>query len=78
MRNKADARRQPGTGVSRRTLACGTGASSTAVACVLNGKTGRRVDVQIELGTLSIEWAADNHVYMTGPAAMVFEGDVAI
>ncbi len=60
-----------------RTLACGTGASSAAVACVLNGKTGRAVDVRIELGTLHIEWADDNHVYMTGPAALVFEGDIA-
>ncbi len=57
------------------TLACGTGACSTAVACVLNGKTGRNVAVEIALGTLQIEWnAADNHVYMTGPAEIVFSG----
>ena len=57
------------------TLACGTGACSAAVACALNGKTGRSVDVQIQLGTLHIDWSADdNHVYMTGPAEIVFSG----
>ena len=57
------------------TLACGTGACSAAVACVLNGKTGRSVDVCIQLGVLHIDWdAADNHVYMTGPAEIVFSG----
>ena len=58
------------------TLACGTGACGAAVACVLNKKTGRSVDVQIELGTLHIDWAEDNHVYMTGPAEIVFEGEI--
>ncbi len=57
------------------TLACGTGACSAAVACALSGKTGRTVAVEIELGTLLIEWSeADNHVYMTGPAEIVFSG----
>ena len=57
------------------TLACGTGACSAAVACVLNGRTGRSVDVEIQLGTLHIDWdATDNHVYMTGPAEIVFSG----
>ena len=57
------------------TLACGTGACSAAVACVLNGKTGRSVDVEIQLGILHIDWdASDNHVYMTGPAEIVFSG----
>lgn len=57
------------------TLACGTGACSAAVACALGGKTGRTVAVEIELGTLQIEWSeADNHVYMTGPAEIVFSG----
>lgn len=57
------------------TLACGTGACSAAVACVLSGKTGRNVDVEIALGTLHIEWSpTDNRVYMTGPAEIVFSG----
>ncbi|MEN6340126.1 MAG: diaminopimelate epimerase [Clostridiaceae bacterium] len=58
------------------TLACGTGACGTAVACALNGKTGRSVDVKIALGTLHIDWAEDNHVYMTGPAEIVYEGEI--
>lgn len=60
------------------TLACGTGACSAAVACALNGKTGRSVDVSIALGTLHIDWAEDGHVYMTGPAETVFSGQVEI
>ncbi|HWP21920.1 MAG TPA: diaminopimelate epimerase [Candidatus Cryosericum sp.] len=60
------------------TLACGTGACGTAVACALNGKTTRSVDVNIALGTLHIDWAEDNHVYMTGPAEIVFEGEIKL
>lgn len=60
------------------TLACGTGACSAAVASFLNGKTGRSVDVNIELGTLHIDWADDNHVYMTGPAEIVFTGEIKL
>jgi diaminopimelate epimerase len=60
------------------TLACGTGACSAAVASYLNGETGRSVDVNIELGTLHIDWADDNHVYMTGPAEIVFTGEIKL
>ncbi|MHB8170078.1 MAG: diaminopimelate epimerase [Thermincolia bacterium] len=56
------------------TLACGTGACATVVAAVLNGKTGRKVTVHLAGGDLLIEWAEDNHVYMTGPAENVFSG----
>lgn len=57
------------------TLACGTGACATAVAGVLNGKTGPRVAVHLSLGSLEIEWSKDSgRVLMTGPAARVFEG----
>ena len=57
------------------TLACGTGACAAAVACVLGGKTGRKVTVELTLGTLLIEWSeTDNRVYMTGPAEIVFSG----
>jgi diaminopimelate epimerase len=57
------------------TLACGTGACATAVASVLNGYTERTVTVSLKGGDLLIEWnEADNHVYMTGPAAEVFSG----
>ena len=60
------------------TLACGTGACSAAVASFLNGHTGRSVDVHIELGTLHIDWAEDNHVYMTGPAEIVYTGEIKL
>jgi diaminopimelate epimerase len=56
------------------TFACGTGASAVAVACSLKGLTDRKVTVHLKGGDLLIEWAEDNHVYMTGPATNVFEG----
>lgn len=63
-----------GTG---ETLACGTGACATAVACNLNGLTGRKVNIELLGGTLNIEWnEKDNHVYMTGPAVTVFDGEL--
>ena len=59
------------------TLACGTGACAVAVATVLNGLCDRKVTVKLLGGDLSIEWnEKDNHVYMTGPAVKVFEGEV--
>jgi len=57
------------------TLACGTGACATTVACVLNGKTERRVTVHLLGGDLEIEWSEENNrIYMTGPAERVFDG----
>lgn len=59
------------------TLACGTGACAVAVATVLNGLCDRKVTVKLLGGDLSVEWnEKDNHVYMTGPAVKVFEGEV--
>ena len=60
-----------GTG---ETLACGTGACASVVACVLNGLTSRNVRVQLLGGNLDILYNDNNHVYMTGPAKKVFEG----
>lgn len=61
------------------TMACGTGACATAVAAASTGRTGRTADIVMDGGTLHIEWnAQDGHVYMTGPAAFVFEGEVAL
>ena len=61
------------------TLACGTGACASTVACILNGLTDRKVNVELLGGTLEIEWnKEDNHVYMTGPAVTVFEGKLEI
>ncbi|ODA40967.1 diaminopimelate epimerase [Desulfosporosinus sp. BG] len=57
------------------TLACGTGACASVVAAVLNNKTERAVTVHLPGGDLFIEWGADNHVYMTGPATYVFKGE---
>ena len=59
------------------TLACGTGACASVVACVLNNLTERNVNVELLGGKLEIEWnKIDNHVYMTGPAVTVFEGEL--
>ena len=59
------------------TLACGTGACATAVACNLNGLTDRKVNIELLGGILNIEWnKEDNHVYMTGPAVTVFDGEL--
>ena len=59
------------------TLACGTGACATAVAAALTGRAGRRSQIVMDGGTLTIEWReSDNHVYMTGPATFVFDGEI--
>jgi len=64
---------------SGETLACGTGASATAVAAILNDLTDRRVRLRLLGGDLLIEWSeSDNHVYMTGPATIAFTGEVEI
>lgn len=60
------------------TLACGTGACAATVAAVLNNLTKRKVTVHLLGGDLLIEWAEDNHVYMTGPAEEVFSGDIEL
>lgn len=61
------------------TLACGTGACATAVACNINGLTNRKVNIELLGGTLEIEWDKEtNHVFMTGPATIVFEGEIDI
>lgn len=60
------------------TLACGTGTCALVVAAVLNGKCDRQVEVELPGGNLQIEWASDNRVYMTGPATLVFAGDLLI
>jgi diaminopimelate epimerase len=64
---------------SGETWACGTGACAAAVAAALNHKAGRQVTIHLRGGDLEIEWRAeDNHVYMTGPAAEVFEGTIEV
>lgn len=64
---------------SGETLACGTGACASVVASVLNGYINRNVTVELLGGNLEIEWnKQDNHIYMTGPAKTVFEGELNI
>lgn len=63
---------------SGETLACGTGASAACVAGVLNALTDRKVTIHLLGGDLQLEWGTDNHVYMTGPAELVFEGEIDI
>ena len=59
------------------TMACGTGACATAVAAAVTGRCGRQSRVVMDGGTLDIEWrASDNHVYLSGPATFVYEGDI--
>ena len=61
------------------TMACGTGACATAVAAAITGRSGRKSDIVMDGGTLHIEWSEqDGHVYMTGPAAFAFEGEVTL
>ena len=59
------------------TLACGTGACAVVVATILNELTENKVKVKLLGGDLEIEWNEDNnHIYMTGPAVTVFEGEL--
>ncbi len=71
------------------TMACGTGACATAVAAALTGRASRRSQIVMDGGTLLIEWSASdhtvdghvyqqNHVYMTGPATFVFDGEIVL
>lgn len=60
------------------TMACGTGASAAVVASAIKGFTERTAVVELPGGELSIEWAEDDHVYMTGPAVKVYEGEIDV
>lgn len=65
-----------GTGI---TMACGTGACATAVAAKLNGRSNGQSIIAMDGGDLTIEWrVTDNHIYMTGPAATAFEGEIEL
>ena len=57
------------------TLACGTGACAAVVAAVRQKRTDRKVEVEVDGGTLMIEWReSDDHVIMTGPVELESEG----
>jgi len=60
------------------TMACGTGACATAVAAASTGRSPRHALIAMDGGALDIDWRDDNHVYMTGPAAFVFDGEIAL
>ncbi len=63
-----------GSGV---TMACGTGACATAVAAYLSGRAPRQSTIVMDGGALNISWdEKDQHVYMTGPASFVYEGEI--
>ncbi|MBO7578927.1 MAG: diaminopimelate epimerase [Prevotella sp.] len=81
------ARMEPDGGIRTRvwergsgiTMACGTGACATAVAACRTGRAGRKSSIIMDGGTLHIEWCEkDDHVYMTGPAAFVFDGEAEL
>jgi diaminopimelate epimerase len=64
---------------SGETLACGTGACAAAVAGMTRGLLDREVEVQTRGGRLTIRWDGEGHsVFMTGPAATVFEGEIEL
>lgn len=66
---------------SGETLACGTGACASVVACILNGYCKKDQDVKVILigGELTIRWdSKSNNVFMTGPATIVFTGNINI
>jgi diaminopimelate epimerase len=63
---------------SGETMACGTGACASLVACATNGTTGRKAVVSLPGGDLLIEWSDGGEVFMTGPAVAVFSGEYLV
>lgn len=64
---------------SGETLACGTGACASAVACILNGLTEDEITLHLLGGDLIVRWdQEENLVYMTGPARVVFDGEIVL
>lgn len=64
---------------SGTTMACGTGACATAVAAAITGRCGRHSSIIMDGGTLEIDWREDDgHVYLSGPAAIAFEGTIQL
>lgn len=60
------------------TLACGTGACATAVATKVTGRGDNNTNIKMDGGTLNIKWDDNNHIMMTGPAAIAFEGEITL
>jgi diaminopimelate epimerase len=59
-------------------LACGTGACASLATASLNGLSPQKLKVVLRGGELFIDWQDDNCVYMTGPAKVVFTGEVEL
>ena len=61
------------------TWACGTGTCASVMACILNGYTDDTVLVHLLGGDLLIEYDREtNHIFMTGPATTVFDGEIEV
>jgi diaminopimelate epimerase len=60
------------------TLSCGTGVCAVAVACYLNGKTDREIEVRVPGGILHANYEESGQVYLTGPVAHVFSGEIEV
>jgi diaminopimelate epimerase len=60
------------------TQACGSGACATLVAAARRGLTGRKAEVVLDGGTLTVEWLANNHVLMTGGWTTSFQGEIEL
>ena len=61
------------------TLACGTGTCASVYACILNGLTEKSVDVHVLGGTIHIDYDEEkNTIFMTGPAAVSFDGEIQL
>lgn len=58
------------------TQACGTGACAALVGAHRRGLIGRAADIELDGGTLHVEWRDDNHVLMTGPTTLAYTGDI--
>ena len=64
---------------SNETWACGTGTCATVMACIMNGYTENKVLVHLRGGDLTIEYDPNTkHIFMTGPATEVFNGEIEI
>ena len=65
---------------SGETWACGTGACAVAVASVLNGYCSKDEEISVKLlgGDLTVKYAEDGRVYMTGGAVKVYDGEVEV
>lgn len=64
---------------SGETLACGTGTCASVMACILNGETDNEVLVHLLGGDLTVKYdERTNHIFMTGPAATVYEGEISL